>query len=165
MRCPYCASTHDRVIDSRPFDEETAIRRRRQCQACGRRFTTFERVEEAPLMVRKRHRPPEPFSLAKLVSGVEKACKNRPVSQEQIELLAADVEEALRAGGRREVSSQEVGIAVLDRLRDLDAVAYMRFASVYKDFQDPADFEREVRDLRGALRKTTPPKVGTDAGR
>lgn len=165
MRCPYCGSSQDRVIDSRPSDDDTAIRRRRLCQGCTRRFTTFERVEEAPLMVRKRNRAPEPFSLAKLVSGVEQACKNRPVTQGQIERLAADVEETLRAGGHREVTSQEVGIAVLDALRDLDAVAYMRFASVYKDFQDPADFEREVRDLRGALRKTIPPKVGTDAGR
>jgi transcriptional repressor NrdR len=159
MRCPFCGSTRDRVIDSRPAEDETAIRRRRVCQGCGRRFTTFERFEEAPMVVRKRSRAPEPFSLGKVVSGMEKACKNRPVTTAQIERVAAEIEEKLRARGDREVPSEEIGIAVLDALRELDAVAYMRFASVYKDFQDPADFERELHDLRGALRKTTPPKV------
>lgn len=165
MRCPFCGSDQDRVVDSRPSEDGGSIRRRRACAICGRRFTTFERVEEAPLLVLKRDGSKEQFELGKLVAGLQKACTNRPISENDILRIASDIEEAVRARGQREVESQEVGIELLNALRDLDPVAYMRFASVYKDFQDPADFEREVRDLRGALRKTTPPKVGTDAGR
>jgi transcriptional repressor NrdR len=157
VRCPFCGSTRDRVVDSRPSEDETTIRRRRACGGCGRRFTTFERVEELPLVILKRNGTRERFELAKLIVGLEKACKNRPVSGAEIGRLASDVEEALRARGRREVESEEVGIELLNALRDLDAVAYMRFASVYKDFQDPADFERELESLR-PLRKATPPK-------
>ena len=157
MRCPFCGSTRDRVVDSRPSEDETTIRRRRACAGCNRRFTTFERVEESPLVILKRDGSREPFDLTKLVSGLEKACKNRPVSTARIVRLATDIEEALRARGQREVESQEVGIELLNALRDLDAVAYMRFASVYKDFQDPADFQRELDALR-PLRKSTPPK-------
>ena len=161
MRCPFCGSTDDRVVDSRPSEDEATIRRRRACAGCGRRFTTFERVEESPLLILKRNGLREPFELAKLVSGLEKACKNRPVSSEQILRLATDIEESLRARGQREVESQEVGIELLNALRELDAVAYMRFASVYKDFQDPADFERELEYLQ-PLRKQTPPKARGD---
>jgi len=150
------------VVDSRPSDDDTTIRRRRACAGCGRRFTTFERVEELPLVILKRNGSRERFELAKLVAGLEKACKNRPVSSARIGRLASDVEEALRARGRREVESEEVGIELLNALRDLDAVAYMRFASVYKDFQDPADFERELESLR-PLRKATPPKARSGA--
>ena len=161
VRCPYCGSTRDRVVDSRPNEDETTIRRRRACTGCNRRFTTFERVEEAPLVVLKRDGTREPFDRAKLTVGLAKACKNRPVTVAEIDRLAADVEEALRARGLREVESQEVGIELLNALRDLDAVAYVRFASVYKDFQDPGDFERELASLAGrtALRKSTPPKT------
>jgi len=158
VRCPFCGSTDDRVVDSRPSEDESTIRRRRACAGCGRRFTTFERVEEAPLLILKRNGLREPFELNKLISGLEKACKNRPVSAAQILRLATDIEESLRARGQREVESQEVGIELLNALRDLDAVAYMRFASVYKDFQDPADFERELEYLQ-PLRKQTPPKA------
>ena len=127
---------------------------RRACAVCGRRFTTFERVEEAPLLVLKRDGSREQFELGKLKSGLEKACKNRPIPREEILRIASDIEEAVRARGQREIESQEVGIELLNALRELDQVAYMRFASVYKDFQDPADFERELEDL--GLRKTTP---------
>lgn len=157
MRCPFCGTDDDRVIDSRPSEDGGTIRRRRACAGCGRRFTTFERVEEAPLLVLKRDGSKEQFDPAKLVSGLEKACKNRPITTAQILRMTSDVEETLRARGQREVESQEVGIELLNALRELDAVAYMRFASVYKDFQDPADFQRELASLR-SLRKTTPPK-------
>ena len=161
MRCPYCGSTADRVVDSRPNEDETTIRRRRACAGCNRRYTTFERVEETPLLVLKRNGAREPFDRVKLTLGLDKACKNRPVTAAEIERLAADVEETLRARGLREVESQEVGIELLNALRDLDVVAYMRFASVYKDFQDPGDFQRELASLAGrtTLRKTTPPKL------
>ena len=155
MRCPFCGSDEDRVVDSRPSEDGGTIRRRRACAICGRRFTTFERVEETPLLVLKRDGSREQFELGKLVSGLQKACKNRPISQDVILRIASDIEEAIRARGQREVETQEVGIELLNALRDLDPVAYMRFASVYKDFQDPADFERELEDL-GSLRKTTP---------
>ena len=163
MRCPFCGSDEDRVVDSRPSEDGGTIRRRRACAVCGRRFTTFERVEEAPLLVLKRDGSREQFELGKLVSGLEKACKNRPISRDEILRIASDIEEAVRARGQREVESQEVGIELLNALRELDPVAYMRFASVYKDFQDPADFERELEDL-GSLRKTTPPKPRSNAG-
>ena len=158
MRCPFCGSLNqDRVVDSREVQDGSTVRRRRACAACRRRFTTFERVEEAPLLVQKRDGSKEQFELPKLVSGLERASKNRPISPDDILRIASDIEESLRARGQREVESQEIGIEVLNALRDLDAVAYMRYASVYKDFQDPADFEREL-DTFASLRKTTPPK-------
>ena len=144
MRCPFCGSDEDRVVDSRPSEDGGTIRRRRACAVCGRRFTTFERVEEAPLLVLKRDGSREQFELGKLVSGLEKACKNRRIDRSEILRIASDIEEAVRARGQREVESQEVGIELLNALRELDPVAYMRFASVYKDFDDARDFEREV---------------------
>jgi transcriptional repressor NrdR len=158
VRCPFCGTDEDRVVDSRPADDGAAIRRRRACAGCGRRFTTFERVDEIPLLILKRDGSKEQFDPAKVVSGLAKACKNRPITDAQIVRITSDIEETLRARGQREVESQEVGIELLNALRDLDAVAYMRFASVYKDFQDPADFERELADLGTILRKATPPK-------
>lgn len=155
MRCPYCGRMEDKVVDSRTAEEGVAIRRRRECTACGRRFTTFERAEAAALRVAKRSGGVLPFDRSRVIEGIRKACKNRPVSERDIERVADEIEDALRATGRAEVSSQEVGIAVLDRLRGLDEVAYMRFASVYKDFQELTDFEREV----GMLLKKTPPKA------
>lgn len=146
MRCPACASLDDKVVDSRQADDGLAIRRRRECLGCGRRFTTFERVDEVGLMVLKRSGSKEPFKRAKIVAGLRAAAKNRPVSPEQLEGLAGDVEEALRLEGS-EASSARVGAIVLDRLRDLDEVAYVRFASVYKGFEAPGDFEREVLAL------------------
>ncbi len=153
VRCPSCASTGDKVVDSRTADEGAAIRRRRECLTCGRRYTTYERVDEAPLMVVKRSGQRELFDRAKVVAGLASAAKNRPVAVEQLEALAGEVEEALRLDGP-ELTSQQVGLSVLDRLRVLDEVAYMRFASVYKGFEDVGDFEREV----GLLTKSTQPK-------
>jgi len=153
MRCPVCAGLDDKVVDSRLADEGAAIRRRRECLECGRRFTTFERVEEAPLLVVKRSGDREPFDRVKLVRGVASAAKNRPVSEAAMLQLAADVEEELRLTGN-EVPSSAVGLAVLRRLEGVDPVAYVRFASVYKGFEDVDDFQREVV----ALSKATAPK-------
>ncbi|HEX9775003.1 MAG TPA: transcriptional regulator NrdR [Actinomycetota bacterium] len=147
MRCPYCKEVDDKVVDSRLAEDGHAIRRRRECLACGRRFTTFERSEAAPLTVVKRTGERVSYDRAKVVQGVAKACVNRPVSADEVERVADEIEEAIRASGTTEVSTQEIGLAVLDRLRDLDEVAYVRFASVYKDFQELTDFEREVGQL------------------
>ncbi|MEA2827921.1 MAG: transcriptional repressor NrdR [Actinomycetota bacterium] len=143
VRCPGCAHIDDRVIDSRQADDGAAIRRRRECLACGRRFTTFERLEEAPLIVLKRSGSGQPFSRSKVVAGMRAAAKNRPVADEQLEALAVEIEDQARLGGP-EVSSAEVGRLVLERLRRLDEVAYLRFASVYKVFEEPGDFQREL---------------------
>jgi transcriptional repressor NrdR len=152
MRCPACGNTDDKVVDSRTADDDHAIRRRRECLTCGRRFTTFERLEEAPLMVSKRSGDREPFDRAKVVAGVLAAAKNRPIVVEQVDALAGDVEEQLRMDGP-EVTTEQVGLAVLEALRALDDVAYVRFASVYKGFEDLEAFEREL-----ALTKATEPK-------
>ncbi len=143
----------DRVVDSRQADDGTAIRRRRECQGCGRRFTTFERVDEVPLWVVKRSGQREPFDRDKVVAGVRAASKNRPVTDDQLHDLAQRVEDRLR-GGPQEPTTQHVGVAVLEELRAVDDVAYLRFASVYKDFTDAGDFQREV----GLLTKATEPK-------
>ena len=153
VRCPSCGSLDDKVVDSRVADDGAAIRRRRECLACNRRYTTFERLEEVPLSVVKRSGDRMPFHRSKIVDGVKAAAKNRPVSPEQMEQLAADVEEEMRMLGA-DVSSQDVGLAVLTHLERLDQVAYLRFASVYKGFEDVADFQREA----GLLAKATEPK-------
>ena len=147
MRCPYCEAEEDKVVDSRVADEGRAIRRRRECLECGRRFTTFERIEESPLLVEKRGGGEESFDRDKIAEGIKRACKNRPVSSEQIGALVEEVEEAVRADGRRRIPSSDIGREVLDRLRMLDEVAYLRFASVYKGFQELTDFERELVTL------------------
>jgi len=154
MRCPWCNADDDRVVDSRPADAGGAIRRRRECGACHRRFTTFERIEDVGLVVVKRDGSKDPFDRAKLEGGILKAIKNRPVSPEQIRSLVDRVEERLRRRGP-EVTSQAVGVEVLANLAKLDQVAYMRFASVYKDFQEITDFERELGVL---LEKKLPAK-------
>lgn len=146
----------DKVVDSRGAEDGQAIRRRRECLNCGRRFTTYERLEEVPLVVVKRSGRREPFDRAKVTEGVRAAAKNRPVSAEAMEDLAAEVEEEVRLIGQ-EVTYQQVGLAVLDRLRALDEVAYLRFASVYKGFSGATDFEREA----GLLMKETEPKTGS----
>ena len=143
VRCPACSSVDDKVVDSRASEDGSAIRRRRECLVCGGRFTTFERVDEVPLMVVKRSGEREPFSRDKIVAGLRAATKNRPVAPERLDELAAAVEERLRLGGP-ELASKQIGVAVLERLRELDQVSYLRFLSVYKEFDDPADFEREV---------------------
>jgi transcriptional repressor NrdR len=153
MRCPYCREDDDKVVDSRTADEGAAIRRRRECLACGRRFTTYERLEPLPFLVVKRSGVTEPFDRAKLAGGIARAVAGRPIPAGAVDQMAAELEDQLREAGP-EVPSDAVGLAVLERLRALDPVSYVRFASVYKDFEDVADFEREV----GLLQKTTAPK-------
>ncbi|MER7332349.1 MULTISPECIES: transcriptional regulator NrdR [unclassified Micromonospora] len=149
MRCPYCRHADSRVVDSREADDGQLIRRRRSCPECGKRFTT---VEEAVLAVVKRSGVTEPFSRTKIIGGVRKACQGRPVDDDSIALLAQKVEETVRAKGAAEIPSHEVGLAILGPLQDLDEVAYMRFASVYRSFDSLADFEREIETLRAAAR-------------
>jgi transcriptional repressor NrdR len=153
VKCPACGSVDDKVVDSRQSDDGGSIRRRRQCLGCARRFTTFERLEELPLLVVKRSGDREPFDLENVVSGVRAAAKYRPISDEQMAQLACGVEDAMRLSGP-EVTTEAIGLAVLESLRELDSVAYLRFASVYKGFDDPADFEREV----AVLTKESAPK-------
>ena len=148
MRCPACGELDDKVVDSRLADEGAAIRRRRECLGCGRRFTTYERPEEAPLVVVKRGGSREPFRRSKVVAGMRAAAKNRPVAPEQLEVLASEIEESLRVEGSEHTSAR-VGALVLERLRHVDEVAYVRFASVYKGFERPLDFQREVGLLAG----------------
>lgn len=145
MHCPYCRYTDSRVLDSRVSDDGALIRRRRQCPSCERRFTT---VEQTQLMVVKRSGVIEPFNREKVVAGVAKACKGRPVSDVDLARLGQLVEETLRASGQAEVPADQVGLAVLAPLRALDAVAYLRFASVYRQYDSVDDFEREIADLR-----------------
>jgi transcriptional repressor NrdR len=147
MRCPFCRHADSRVVDSREADEGQAIRRRRSCTSCGKRFTT---VEEPVLAVLKRSGVTEPFSREKVVRGVARACQGRQVDPDALAQLAHRVEETVRAGGTAEVPSQEVGMAILGPLRELDEVAYLRFASVYRNFSSVADFEAEIADLRAS---------------
>lgn len=145
MRCPFCRYTDSRVVDSRMADDGAAIRRRRQCPSCERRFTT---VEQLTLAVVKRSGVTEPFSREKIITGVRKACQGRGVAEDALALLAQQVEERFRASGGAEIPSNEVGLAILAPLRELDEVAYLRFASVYRDFDSLADFEAEIDRLR-----------------
>lgn len=145
MHCPYCRHTDSRVIDSRTADDGSSIRRRRQCPECNRRFTT---TETTSLSVLKRSGASEPFSRSKVLVGVRKACQGRPVTEDQLALLAQRVEETIRAQGSAEVDAHEVGMAVLDPLRELDEVAYLRFASVYQAFDSLEDFEAAITLLR-----------------
>jgi transcriptional repressor NrdR len=147
VRCPYCRHADSRVVDSREADDGQLIRRRRSCPECGKRFTT---VEEAVLAVVKRSGVTEPFSRTKFMSGVRKACQGRPVDEDSIALLAQKVEETVRAKGAAEIPSHEVGLAILGPLRELDQVAYLRFASVYKSFDSLDEFEKEIAALREA---------------
>ena len=147
MYCPYCRHLDTRVIDSRTADDGAAIRRRRACPACGRRFTTQETVI---LTVAKRSGVTEPFNRDKIVRGVRRACQGRPVSEDQLALLAQQVEDTIRSRGSGEIPSHEVGLAILGPLRDLDEVAYLRFASVYRGFESLTDFEDEIAALRAA---------------
>ncbi len=145
MYCPYCRHEESRVVDSRPVEEGTSIRRRRECTSCGRRFTT---QETASIYIIKRSGASEPFSRLKVIAGVSKACQGRPVNDDDLALLAQRVEESLRATGQAEIEAHEVGLAILGPLRELDEVAYLRFASVYRSFDSLEDFEAEIALLR-----------------
>ncbi|WP_425954333.1 transcriptional regulator NrdR [Xylanimonas sp. McL0601] len=166
MYCPFCRHPDSRVVDSRTADDGSSIRRRRQCPNCGRRFTT---LETASLSVVKRSGATEPFSRDKIVSGVRKACQGRPVSEDDLALLAQKVEETLRQQGSAEIDAYEIGLAILGPLRDLDEVAYLRFASVYQAFESLEDFESAITSLRAehaerAAREDAPPVAGDSKG-
>lgn len=145
MHCPFCRHTDTRVLDSRATDDGCSIKRRRQCPECGRRFTTLEQMQ---LSVSKRSGVVEPFDRDKVVQGVRKACKGRPVSEDQLARLGQQVEDDVRASGQTIVPAYEVGVAILGPLRELDEVAYLRFASVYRQFRSVEDFETEIAALR-----------------
>ncbi|RKZ18520.1 transcriptional regulator NrdR [bacterium] len=147
MLCPACNHDQDRVVDSRATREGAAIRRRRECLGCGHRFTTYEYVERAPVLVAKKDGRRVPYDREKLLDGVISACQKRPVSREQIDSLAARVEARIFSGVRDEVESQEIGEAVMDELEELDEVAYVRFASVYRSFRNVNQFMHELRSL------------------
>jgi transcriptional repressor NrdR len=147
MRCPFCSATEDKVVDTRPNDSEQIIRRRRECVACGRRFTTYERIEEVlPLVIKKDGRR-EPYDRNKLMTGLTKACEKRPVSMETVATTLDQIERSLQELGEKEVPSSKIGDAVLAKLRDIDEVAYVRFASVYLSFKDAAELMNEVQRL------------------
>ena len=147
MICPFCGHNEDKVIDSRETSEGAAIRRRRECMKCSRRFTTYERLEESPLLVIKRDGRREPFDRKKILSGVIKACEKRPVPLEKIEGLIDELEREIAQEFDREVPSVQIGERLMRRLHDLDEVAYVRFASVYRSFKDINQFLKELRDL------------------
>lgn len=149
MRCPFCRHEDTKVIDSRTMDDNTAIRRRRACEKCGERFTTFERIDTAGLILIKRNGEREPFERAKLLGGIMKSCNKRPVSVERMEAIAENIEASLRNSMSKEVESKAVGDMVMEALKKVDEVAYVRFASVYKQFKDVDSFMAELRELIG----------------
>ena len=147
MRCPYCSYSESKVIDSRPAEEGTTIRRRRECLSCGKRFTTYEIMERLPLLVIKRDGSRQSFDRVKVINGMVKACEKRPVPVDQIERVADEIEQELQSSLEREVSSAQIGEMIMDRLRDMDQVAYVRFASVYRQFKDINTFLEELNKL------------------
>ncbi len=149
MKCPICGYTESKVIDSRPSEEGSSIRRRRECLSCQNRFTTYEKIETLPLLVVKKDKTRELFDKNKLLSGIIKACHKRPVTMEQMEEVATEIEAELQNSLSREISSQSIGVLVMDKLKSLDPVAYVRFASVYREFKDLDTFMRELEQLRG----------------
>ena len=158
MRCPFCTAQDTRVLDSRESGEGTLIRRRRECESCKRRFTTYERVEELnPLVVKKDGRR-EAFDRDKLLAGLKKACEKRPVSMDQLEAMVSEIEKKMQEMGEKEVPSVAIGELVMERLPALDEVAYVRFASVYRSFRDIAEFMTELKDILEAQPKKAPAK-------
>jgi len=149
MNCPVCRAADSRVVDSRLTEDGCAVRRRRECVQCARRFTTYERLEAPPIFVVKKDGGREPFDREKILAGVTKACEKRPVPREEIERTADEIEQALRDNLATEVPTREIGEMVIERLRALDEVAYVRFASVYKDFRDADSFVQEIEKLSG----------------
>ena len=148
MRCPFCSNVQDRVVDSRESREGDVIRRRRECTGCGRRFTSYEKIESIPFQVVKRDRRREPYDREKLMRGLQVACRKRPVPQDELERVADTIEAAMHDAGEREISTQRLGTMVMDRLRPLDAVAYVRFASVSRRFEDVEAFVKELHQLK-----------------
>ena len=148
MRCPFCGTTEDRVVDSRESREADVIRRRRECTKCERRFTSYERIEQVPYQVVKRDERREPYDRAKLMRGLQVACRKRPVASEKLERMADSIEAAMQDASEREISSKTIGTMVMERLRDLDPVAYVRFASVYRRFEDVDAFVKELHQLK-----------------
>ena len=147
MKCPFCESEDTRVIDSRPTEEGHAIRRRRECESCGKRFTTYEKVEESPIMIIKKDGRRESFDRNKIVSGIVKACEKRPVPMAEIEKMASDIERSISNMMLSEVESNVVGELIMERLKKVDEVAYVRFASVYRQFTDANTFIKEIEKL------------------
>jgi transcriptional repressor NrdR len=147
MKCPYCSCKEDKVVDSRATQEESAIRRRRECLKCGKRFTTYEYIEEVSLMVIKKDGRREPFDRKKLLAGIIKACEKRPVSMEKMEEIVTQVERQIQKKSDREVPSARIGEVVMEKLKALDDVAYVRFASVYRQFKDVGQFMVELKDI------------------
>ncbi|MFQ5839533.1 MAG: transcriptional regulator NrdR [Candidatus Methylomirabilales bacterium] len=150
MRCPFCGGLEEKVVDSREGREGVIIRRRRECLQCGRRFTTYERIEEIQLMVVKKDGRREPFDRNKILSGLLKATQKRPVSVAQLEKMTDEVEARLLEKPEREITTQEIGALIMDRLHETDEVAYVRFASVYRQFKDVHEFVKEIKGLRNA---------------
>ncbi|MBR5720981.1 MAG: transcriptional repressor NrdR [Clostridia bacterium] len=150
MRCPYCGHTEDKVIDSRPTEDSVAVRRRRECQGCFRRFTTYEKIEETQLMVVKKDGSRQEFDKSKIVTCIMKACAKRPVSVGQAEDIAEDIEQQIMNLMKREVSSNYIGELIMSKLKELDEVAYVRFASVYKQFKDVDSFMDELKSISGS---------------
>jgi transcriptional repressor NrdR len=150
MKCPYCAHLGDKVVDSRESREGEVIRRRRECLGCGKRFTSYERIDEIPYMVVKKDGSRERFERQKLVSGLLKACEKRPVSVAALEAIADRVESTLQESAEKEISTNEIGAFVMQELKKLDKVAYVRFASVYRHFRDIGEFMTELKDLLNA---------------
>lgn len=147
MKCPYCGFAEDRVIDSRPTEESTAIRRRRECIKCLKRFTTYEKVESVPLMVIKKDKTRQAFNREKLLNGLLRACEKRPVSVDELEKVVDEIEGQILNSLKREITTQEIGEMVMMRLKDMDEVAYVRFASVYRQFKDINTFMDELHKL------------------
>lgn len=148
MKCPFCGKENTKVIDSRPSDDDSSIRRRRQCDKCSRRFTTYENVETIPFVVIKKDMSREPYDRKKLEAGVFRSCHKRPISVEQISALVDKVEVAIFEKEEREISTTAIGEMVLEQLKQLDSVAYIRFASVYRDFEDMNTFMKEIEMLQ-----------------
>jgi transcriptional repressor NrdR len=148
MKCPVCGYTESKVIDSRPSEGSASIRRRRECLSCQSRFTTYEVIENLPLLVVKKDKTRELFDKTKLLSGIIKACHKRPVAMEQMEGIVSEIETELQNSLNREVSSTHIGVLVMDKLKALDEVAYVRFASVYREFKDLDTFMRELENLK-----------------
>ena len=147
MKCPFCEFEESKVVDSRPTDESEAIRRRRECLQCGKRFTTYEKIENIPLMVVKKDGSRQMFDSRKLLNGIVRACEKRPVSIKEMERITMDIEASMQNQMQREVSTGEIGEMVMERLKELDEVAYVRFASVYRQFKDINTFVEEVNRL------------------